>query len=214
MSNSRNDYVTIGIRVTKAEKDCFEGLAKARGCTVTDIMRSAVKRTCDEIRHPESQPLEKALAEHSASIKNEIKNMEQTVRGLHGSIAMNSWARPEALKGLYLTPALKQDVYWGEIVSLIVFVAIAELFSTKGMEWIPEDIPHVIESFQKKYELMEAHSEFLYCELCTALGHIPLDIAKAYLTNPRLLEAKYSKFGVAIKNASDSEPLSWEEILL
>jgi uncharacterized protein (DUF1778 family) len=57
MGKSANEKLTIGIRVSKEEKDCFEGLAKARGCTITDIMRSAVKRTYEEIQKPASAPV-------------------------------------------------------------------------------------------------------------------------------------------------------------
>lgn len=57
MGKSANEKLTIGIRVSKEEKDCFEGLAKARGCTITDIMRSAVKRTYDEVQKPASAPV-------------------------------------------------------------------------------------------------------------------------------------------------------------
>jgi len=80
MSKTTNEKQTIGIRVSKEEKECFEGLAKAHGCTVTDILRLAVKEKFGEIRNliPAS-----AVSQNDDSVKTILEEILAVVKGKH-----------------------------------------------------------------------------------------------------------------------------------
>lgn len=96
MGKSTNEKLTIGIRVSKEEKDCFEGLAKARGCTLTDILRSAVKRTYEEIKNPTSAPV---VLQNDGRVLDLLGEILAAVKGndFRENVKSESSAKPDIL---------------------------------------------------------------------------------------------------------------------
>ena len=155
------------------------------------------------------------MADYSSKIDKKVDDLASRISSIVLDKKTAATSDPGLISGLCLTPFLKvRDPYWSEITSAVVFCAIAELFTTKGTEWVVSDIVGILNK-PDILNVIGRHSPYVR-EILPGYDSdfIPIEMAKGMLKDGWVEGDRWEKFGVRKGGFPDCNDPSYEPIPL